>query len=77
MVIATSSYKNNMPTWKSSLMPLLFHGVEEWSDDEIRNIRQGGLEDKGVCKRRQAPPTYSLSGMTRESRGLEDWMYET
>ncbi|KAI0858267.1 hypothetical protein F4860DRAFT_486760 [Xylaria cubensis] len=52
ITIAMNSYKHNVPAWKSSLMPLLFHGVAEWSDDEIRDIRQGNLENKSDMERR-------------------------
>ncbi|KAI0189000.1 hypothetical protein EV127DRAFT_470958 [Xylaria flabelliformis] len=52
ITIAMNSYKHNVPVWKSSLMPLLFHGVAEWSDDEIRDIRQGNLEKKSDMERR-------------------------
>ncbi|KAI1194473.1 hypothetical protein F5X97DRAFT_327466 [Nemania serpens] len=31
------SRKNSVPVWKSSLMPLLFHGLEGWTtDDQLR-----------------------------------------
>ncbi|KAI3337147.1 hypothetical protein HD806DRAFT_518089 [Xylariaceae sp. AK1471] len=51
IIIMVSSHKSGLPTWKSSLMPLLFHGVNSWSDNEIKNIRHGFLEDKQAMQK--------------------------
>lgn len=34
-------------------MPLLFHGLEDWTTDEVRDIRQGHLE-KGSDMQKKA-----------------------
>ncbi|KAI1119335.1 hypothetical protein F5Y14DRAFT_437895 [Nemania sp. NC0429] len=44
VITVMCSRKNSVPVWKSSLMPLLFHGLEEWTIDERRDIRQGYWE---------------------------------
>lgn len=46
IVVALSSYSNRMPTWKSSLMPLLFHGLNDWTIEEVRDIGDGKLEEQ-------------------------------
>lgn len=33
-----------VPLWKSSPLPLLYHGIQEWDDDEKRDIVEGRLE---------------------------------
>ncbi|KAI3318741.1 hypothetical protein HD806DRAFT_510827 [Xylariaceae sp. AK1471] len=46
VVVALSSYSDRMPTWKSSLMPLLFHGLNDWTIEEVRDIGDGKLEEQ-------------------------------
>ncbi|KAJ8124411.1 hypothetical protein O1611_g9229 [Lasiodiplodia mahajangana] len=44
--VAMASYRRNVPVWKSSIIPFIFHGFEDWTIDELRDMRQGCLEEK-------------------------------
>ncbi len=40
------------PVWKSSTLPILYHGVREWDDEEEREVAQGRLEKVESMKKR-------------------------
>ncbi|KAI1173341.1 hypothetical protein F4777DRAFT_589898 [Nemania sp. FL0916] len=42
--ILKESHDKRVPMWKSSQMPLVFHGIKDWTADELRNIQEGRLE---------------------------------
>ncbi len=40
------------PVWKSSTLPILYHGVREWDDEEEREVVEGRLERVHSMKER-------------------------
>lgn len=42
MILA--SRQHNAPRWKSSPLPLLFHGIRNWDDEEEHDLEEGRLE---------------------------------
>lgn len=42
MILASRRY--NAPRWKSSPLPILFHGVRNWDDEEEHDLVEGRLE---------------------------------
>ena len=40
------------PVWKSSTLPILYHGVREWDDEEEREVVEGRLEKVDNMKKR-------------------------
>ncbi|KAI6084772.1 hypothetical protein F4821DRAFT_279885 [Hypoxylon rubiginosum] len=55
-LVATSviDRKYGVPLWKSSQIPFLFHGVEDWNEFEKKEMRQGLLEKKIGMEKRAA-----------------------
>lgn len=50
LVIATvlMTRRSRVPVWKSSILPLLYHGIREWDDAEERDVVEGRLEKMHV-----------------------------
>ncbi|KAI0103995.1 hypothetical protein GGR51DRAFT_523122 [Nemania sp. FL0031] len=41
-----ANYRSDVPIWKSSIMPFIFHGFEDWAVGDLQDVRQGFLEEK-------------------------------
>jgi hypothetical protein len=54
LVIATvlTTRRSRVPVWKSSILPLLYHGIREWDDAEERDVVEGRLEQMHVMDQR-------------------------
>ncbi|KXJ86909.1 hypothetical protein Micbo1qcDRAFT_208686 [Microdochium bolleyi] len=43
--------RSRAPVWKSSLLPILYHGVRDWEEDEERELFEGGIEKVKVMEK--------------------------
>ncbi|KAJ2990716.1 hypothetical protein NUW58_g2815 [Xylaria curta] len=53
VAVAIATKRSGMPLWKSSLLPYLFHGVDDWEEgDTLNKMRSGLLEEMRAMEAR-------------------------
>ncbi|KAI0102619.1 hypothetical protein GGR51DRAFT_527087 [Nemania sp. FL0031] len=73
--IAYSAHRSNVPLWKSSILPIVFHGIEAWDTEVVQDMRMGLLEERRTMEQRAQWLNVSLSrsefGESRFRRDLD------
>ncbi|KAG8157784.1 hypothetical protein KVR01_012446 [Diaporthe batatas] len=70
MIVASWHY--DVPQWKSSPLPLLFHGIRNWNDDEELDLAKGRLERMYAMENRARSKKVQL----RKCLGGGRWLAE-
>lgn len=47
-----STHRSRVPLWKSSVLPLMYHGVQDWDEDDRQELLEGMWEQKGEMESR-------------------------